>query len=54
MAVEERTLHAEMEGRYNKWLNSKTAANIDYVAMMTDVELPEAEEEEESVDESEI
>lgn len=54
MSTEERTLHAEMQARYTTWLNSKAAANIDYLAMMTDVEIPTDEEQEGDADESEI
>lgn len=52
MSNEERTLHAEMQARYANYVNSKATANIDYIAMMTDVEIPT--EEEEGEDESEI
>lgn len=37
-------LKLEHDLRVQKWQTEKTKGNLDYVAMMTDVELPEEEE----------
>lgn len=46
MKNNEQILKIEHDLRVEKWQNEKNKGNIDYVAMMTDVELPEDEEQE--------
>lgn len=53
MKNNEQILKLEHDLRVQKWQNEKNKGNIDYVAMMTDVELPEDEDEEQEVEENE-
>ena len=46
MKNNEQILKLEHDLRVQEWQNEKNKGNIDYVAMMTDVELPEDEEQE--------